>query len=158
MGDGTRDDASEVERNGRPAYRVRADLVEVGDEDESMSYDVHLEIDTGGEYPAVVGDSLNYTWNMGYAIRHGGIEMYRREDDGTHTHNGDGRFILDGAPARAAATALADCIATIERDAEALRKHEPDNGWGSVDRVVAVFLRPILDMCRAHPNATVKVS
>lgn len=117
-----------------------------------MSYDVHLEIDTGGEEPARLGDlDANYTSNMRYAIAHGGISMLA-----PLSGDPDG-FVLDGARASEAAEALARCIAIIERDAEALREDEPANGWGSVDRLLSVFLRPILAACREHPGATVRV-
>lgn len=119
-----------------------------------MSYDVYLEIDTGGEHPARIDDGINYTYNMSYAIRHGGIEMYRRGLEASHF---EGRFILDGSLAGAAAEELKRCITAIERDAVELRRSEPENRWGSVDSLLEQFLRPIMEMCRKHPKATVRV-
>lgn len=116
-----------------------------------MSYDVFLECPCCGSGPTDHG--FNYTWNMGYAIRHGGIEMYRREDSPPH-----GRFVLDGAKASDALPALLACIERIEADADALREQEPKNGWGSVDTLLAGFLRPIAAACVEYPGCIVRVT
>lgn len=115
-----------------------------------MSYDVDLECPCCGT--CVTNNNFNYTYNMGYAIRHGGIEMHGRGE------GADGRFTLDGAKAKDAAEPLAQCIEAIEAAAETLREREPDNGWGSVEGVVDRFLRPILGACRMYPDCIVRVS
>lgn len=119
-----------------------------------MSYDVSLVIDTGSGEAVEIGDGLNYTYNMSYALTHGGICMYRpRSGEPTA-----GLVVLDGLSAPAAAAILAHCIDAIERDADDLRKREPANGWGSVDGLVRDFLRPLLERCRQHPRCTVRVT
>ena len=51
---------------------------------------------------------------------------------------------------------LAAAIATIERDPERFRHHEPGNGWGTVESTLR-FLRAIKAACARYPAARVEV-
>lgn len=135
-----------------------------------MGFTVGLKIDTGGKSPESIGESLRYTYNMGYAIRHGGISVYVLDDEdheagkieafrglayaqylGLEAHV---LFVLDGAPAADAIPALRACIERIERDRAQLVKDQPGNGWGTVDELLTDFLRPLLELCIENPKCT----
>lgn len=118
-----------------------------------MSYDVSVVEDGEDVF------SVNYTWNMAYAIRHGGLEIYKRHGwlYSALTHPSQrALFVLEGARASAAATAIADAITLIQEDAEKLREREPVNGWGSVQNLISCFLLPLLRACRECPNAVLR--
>jgi hypothetical protein len=113
-----------------------------------MSYDAWLEIDTGGEYPARITESWNLTYNMHYALAHGGLEVYMPNEPGCP------RFVLQGARASIALPFLRTAMETIKRDHDALEDREPKNGWGSVTGVL-VWLSQLRAACLKHPNATI---
>lgn len=52
---------------------------------------------------------------------------------------------------------LAAGLAKLRSEPEHYRVHNPPNGWGSYEGLVR-FIAEYLDACRAHPEATVRVS
>ncbi len=109
-----------------------------------MSYDIYLQVDTGGSEPATVCDVGNMTSNvsrmwtkaLGYSL-------------------GD----LHGKVA-------GDCIADLERATSHIRHPDnrgeyeamnPANGWGDHGGA-ARYLQDVLDACRNHPKTIVYVS
>lgn len=107
-----------------------------------MSYDVYLEIDTGGAEPAALGDSLNYTYNCGPMFR---LALGR-----------DGINSLEGELAGTAIQTLRSGIAEMEDEPGKYKALNPENGWGSYEGALQ-FLRDILTACVRHPKATIRV-
>lgn len=105
-----------------------------------MSYDVWLEIDTGGPEPVAITE-WNYTSNCAAMWRHAGADLAE----------------FDGLEGGEAAFLLAPAIARMEIDPEAYQAMNPKNGWGSY-RTLVPALKELLTQFRAHPRATVKVS
>lgn len=108
-----------------------------------MSYDIHLEIDAGGEEPVPVTDGMNITWNVGGFFR--------------AVLGGDGLNGLDGMSGADARDALRRAVDKA-RDlyyAKALPP-EPENGWGSNFGALA-FLALLLADCERAPRAVVRV-
>lgn len=111
-----------------------------------MSYDVGLVIDTGGPEPVGIENTWeNYTYNCG--------PMFRL------ALGGDGINDLAGQVA-------GDVIERLARAYDHMRAREnsatyeamnPPNGWGKHDTATA-FIGRILEHCRAHPKAIVRVS
>lgn len=106
-----------------------------------MSYSVWLEIDTGGEEPAYVCESINHTsntvrmWDTGLGFRF-------RE--------------LKGMTGMEAIPHLERAVAYLvdENNRSALLEMQPANGWGTLETATE-FLRELLAMCRSHPKAIV---
>lgn len=110
-----------------------------------MSYDIWLEIDTGGEERARVANSINYTSNVrpmwDLALKGLPIE-----------HVADMHERLAGdcvGPLRAA-------VETMKLDFEQFEALNPPNGWGNANGA-REFLAELADMCAAHPKATVVI-
>ncbi len=106
-----------------------------------MSYDIHLEIDTGGPEPAWVGRDWNYTSNCGPMWRSAGADLaeFHGQFAGNVLH------VLDKA------------LAEMEANPATYRAMDPENGWGSYDTLLPA-LRELREMFAAHPKATVRVS
>ncbi len=105
-----------------------------------MSFDVWLEIDTGGDEPAQVVDDLNMTSNV--------APMWRRA--GADLAEFDGRAAGDVLPMLQAA------IAAMEADPETYRAMNPPNRWGDFDSCLS-FLRRLRQEFTSHPKTTVRV-
>lgn len=109
-----------------------------------MSYDVHLEIDTGGTSKAIIEDCGNYTYNVSPMF-------YKAMPEGLTG--------LRGKTGLAAIPILANGISEMthpDKVAE-YEKMNPKNGWG--DRASAVaFLQGILESCRRHPKAMLEIT
>lgn len=109
-----------------------------------MSYDVWLEIDTGGNEPATVAECGNYTSNvspMFYAAL-----------------GSDGLRGLDRIGAAHVIARLTKAVADMAdpKRRQFYRDMNPKNGWGN--HVGATkYLEGILEACRAHPLAVVRV-
>lgn len=108
-----------------------------------MSYDVHFEIDTGGEEPVEIAE-YNYTYSC--------APMFQL------ALGGEGINELGGC--------AGDWIEHLERavnhmvhpDNEAIYKSmNPSNGWGDYYGAVG-FLNNLLDAARCHPKTTIRVS
>lgn len=109
-----------------------------------MSYDIYLQIDTGGPEPADVCDVGNYTSNVSpmwrLALGHSLADLH-------------GRQCVDCIPAL---TAAVDHM----RDPANLATYEamnPSNGWGKHDSATE-YLARLLEACRKHPQASIYVS
>lgn len=109
-----------------------------------MSYDVHLEIDTGGPEPAEVADCGNYTWNCS--------PMFRR----ALGRGDEGLYSLSGLPGGEAAAALGVGILAMEAAPDEYRAMNPKNGWGHYDTALD-WLKRIKAACEEHPKATLIV-
>lgn len=103
-----------------------------------MSYDVYINCGKCGHSSF----ERNYTSNMAPAWRAAGADVAS----------------FSGKRAAECIDELAAAIARIDADREAFRKYEPDNGWGSVDRMLDNFLIPLLAAMRANPDGVVDVS
>jgi hypothetical protein len=106
-----------------------------------MSYDIWLEINTGGPEPASVGRDWNYTSNCGRMWREAGADL--AEFNGQYAGN---------------------CLPLLDKAIHNLRaepaKYEamnPANGWGSYATLLPA-LEELAANFRAHPLATVQVS
>ena len=105
-----------------------------------MSYDISLEIDTGGPEAACVGD-WNITYNVRPMCEAAGLRIWA----------------LQGASAREAGLLVRAAIGRLLADPEAFRPLEPGNGWGSYIDLLGAL--PILaELCERHPKAIVRVS
>jgi hypothetical protein len=106
-----------------------------------VSYDIWLEIDTGGPEPACVGRDWNYTSNC--------VPMWRAAGADLAEFHGK---------------SAADCIPVLSAAIELLRAEparfeamDPENGWGSYETLVPA-LEALLANFEHHPRATVGVS
>jgi hypothetical protein len=107
-----------------------------------MSYDLYLQIDTGGEHPATVYDVGNYTSN---------VSGMWAEALG---------YPLADLHGRTAADAIPDLRAAIRRmgdDPGMYRAMEPANGWGNAEGARG-YLARLLDGCEANPKSAIYVS
>ena len=109
-----------------------------------MSYDVGLEINTGGEYPASVGGDHNYTYNV--AKMFGAAFACDKGLCVIHNLTGaEGRLWLVGA------------IDYMEAHMDKMRDMNPPNGWGDAEGALE-FLRKILADCTDHPLASIRIT
>jgi len=113
-----------------------------------MSYDVYLEIDTGGEYPCTVADIGNMTSNVAPMWDHA---LNATGTPGRLKDFGDYKMGMTGAEA---APLLERAVLHMEDPANhtTYRGMEPDNGWGSYKGALRC-LRAILAACKEHPKA-----
>jgi hypothetical protein len=105
-----------------------------------VSYDVWLEIDTGGGNTAYVFDR-NMTSNVAPMWREAGADLAE----------------MDGKPAVDCWPALANACDNMVDNPEKYKAMNPPNGWGSYDTCLD-FLRSIRDACQEHPACTVRIS
>ena len=116
-----------------------------------MSYDVWIEIDTGGLNPARVWGSLNYTSNVS------GMWSRALESTGFKGPSSDPPRLrdLDGLVAKEALGPLRAASAWMRDHQIDLVPLEPPNGWGSVGGATK-FLEDIAVACADHPKATLR--
>jgi hypothetical protein len=105
-----------------------------------MSYDIQLVIDTGGEYPAAVTDCKSPTYNLGPMFTMA-LGFPLRE--------------LDGLAAGDAILPLKNAVNRMKKSPARFKKLNPSNGWGSYEGALE-SLCWLLEMCKAHPLATVQ--
>jgi hypothetical protein len=110
-----------------------------------VSYDVSLEIDTGGpedEWPDVVeiGNYTSNVWLM-WLTALGGMSL--RE----YNH----------APCSEAARPLAEAVKHMESDPDTYRAMNPPNGWGDYEGALD-YLRRIAEACATHPKCRIRVA
>lgn len=107
-----------------------------------MSFDIGMAVDTGGEWPASVGEWHNYTYNVSpmffRAFGEGGIRK------------------LHGMTGEEAAPLISTAMEYFREHADELRAINPANGWGDYDGALR-FLGMILDEAQEHPKALVGV-
>ena len=106
-----------------------------------VSYDISLEIDTGGPEPAQVGGDWGYTSNCGPMWREAGANLAE----------------FHGKTARECAPTLSAAIQRMRAEPETFIAMNPQNGWGSYESLVPA-LDDLLDLFQRHPLATVRVS
>lgn len=107
-----------------------------------MSYDVWLEIDTGGGEGHQVWDT-NYTSNCSRMWYHASSDG--EGVAGFHDRNaGDCVALLD------------DMIGAMEDDPDTYRKMNPANGWGDFDSQLQ-WLKDMRDAFARHHRCTVKI-
>lgn len=104
-----------------------------------MSYDVSLEIDTGGPEPVTIYD-WNYTSNCAPMWRAAGADL----------------AAFDGRPAAELAVALTDAVHTMRAEPARFEAMNPSNGWGSA-ATLARALNRLRETCEQHPRTTVRV-
>lgn len=105
-----------------------------------MSYDIWLEIDTGGPEPTQVFD-WNFTSNAGKVWRAAGADLAE----------------FDGKTAGECAPIVRDALAVLGSDPGRWRALDPPNGWGKYDHLVPALHR-LAEGLEAHPATTVRVS
>lgn len=106
-----------------------------------MSYDIWLEIDTGGPEPAVVGPDWNYTSNCGPMWRAAGADLAD----------------FEGKPAGDCLPTLNAAITEMAVNPARYEAMNPANGWGDYGSLLSA-LQQLAGGFRAHPKATVRVS
>ena len=106
-----------------------------------MSYDIHLVIDTGGEYAARVTECRSPTYNLGpmFALALG----HPIRD-------------LAGQLAKDVTPTLQAAIKSMKAKPAKFKKLNPANGWGSYEGAVS-SLEWLLEVCKEHPLATVEI-
>ncbi len=110
-----------------------------------MSYDIDLEIDTGGPedtWPIAV-EIGNYTSNVS--------PMWRTALGGKSLRE------FHHASCSEAAGPLAEAVARMEADPAAYEEMNPSNGWGDYEGALA-YLRALAEACAAHPKCRIRVS
>ncbi len=105
-----------------------------------MSWDVWLEIDTGGRDPAAVTEGHNYTYNVSLMLQEAGLTV----------------GALDGVLAGTARGILDAAIEKMKADPNKYREMNPKNGWGHYEGALH-WLEKIRGDCMRHPKATVRV-
>lgn len=105
-----------------------------------MSYDIWLEIDTGGEEPARITDGWNYTSNCGPMWRAAGADLAQ----------------FHGRAAGDCLAELDSAIAELKGNPQKYVPMNPPNGWGSWASLVPRLDELAADF-RRHPKATVRV-
>ena len=107
-----------------------------------MSYDVGMEVDTGAEYPADVGEWHNYTYNVSPMF-------YAAFGD-------DGLRSLHGKTGEEAAPLISAAMEYFREHESELRAMNPANGWGNYEGAHR-FLGKILNEAQQHPKALVGI-
>lgn len=109
-----------------------------------MSYDIWLEVDTGGPEPARLEDEhWNYTSNV--------APMWRLAMPDT-----DGLAGLEGMQAGEAAKVLRLGIAHMENEPAPYKALDPPNNWGDFDSQLEA-LKQLMAWCERHPRAKVAI-
>lgn len=108
-----------------------------------MSYDIWMEIDTGGKEPASLTDTINPTYNLGPIFRHA-------------LSDSRGLYAFDKSLGRTCTNLIMTGLQRLHDEIDECRKLEPDNGWGSVQDAVTT-LRSIKRWCEENPLATLRV-
>lgn len=101
-----------------------------------MSWDIWAEIDTGGEHPARVGESFNYTYNTSRMLYAVGIDWNE----------------LTGKPLTEVLPVLKTGLGVLHAEPERFKAMNPPNGWGSYDGLCRV-LQEVIAEFEKHPKA-----
>ncbi|MDF5758594.1 hypothetical protein [Spongiactinospora sp. TRM90649] len=107
-----------------------------------MSYDIHLQADTGTEWPDVV-EIGNYTSNV--------AGMWVKALNGVRLAE------FHGAPCSEAAGPLAEAVKRMESDPDAYREMNPPNGHGNYEGALG-YLRRLAEACAKHPKCRIGIS
>jgi hypothetical protein len=104
-----------------------------------MSYDLYLEIDTGGPEPVCVYD-WNYTSNCARMWRAAGADLAEFHEK----------------PATECSVILRAALFELENNPATYKAMDPPNGWGSYDSLVP-RLTALVEAMERHPKTTVRV-
>lgn len=107
-----------------------------------MSFDVYLEIDTGGEYTATVAEIGNITYNVN-PMFHRALGYGLRDTQGRNA----GELLPE----------LRKAIADMQTHPAIYATLNPPNGWGNAEGALK-YLEGFAQACAAHPKTTVRVS
>ena len=107
-----------------------------------MSYDIFLEVDTGGEDLTTVVEVGNYTSNVS--------PMWTQA-------LGRPLYELHGMSAAEAVPLLYAGIAAMRADPDGYRALNPANGWGRFEGALG-YLKTLRDACAEHPKTVIRVS
>lgn len=105
-----------------------------------MSYDIYLEVDTGGEEPVEVW-SRNHTSNTASMWVAAGCDL----------------ALYDGKSAEELGDAITTAVREMRANPGKYREYDSPNGWGTYSTTL-LFLREIREACIEHPKTTVRVS
>ena len=105
-----------------------------------MSYDIWLEIDTGGSERARVTDGWNYTSNCGPMWRAAGADL-------AEFHN---------KPAGECLPVLRNALDVLRMEPTKFRAMNPPNGWGSYETLIEA-LEELAQQFASHPKSIVQV-
>lgn len=105
-----------------------------------MSYDIYLEIDTGGAEPVEVF-WWNYTSNCGRMLRAAGADLAEFHDK----------------PATECSPILRAAIAELEANPAKYKEMDPPNGWGSYDTLIPA-LAQLAEAMEQNSKTMVRVS
>lgn len=105
-----------------------------------MSYDISLEVDTGGEEPVEVW-SRNHTSNTASMWVAAGCDL----------------ALYDGKSAEQLGDALNTAIINMKAEPGRYREYNSPNGWGTYSTTL-LFLEEIYRACAENPKTTVRVS
>lgn len=107
-----------------------------------MSYDIWMEMDTGGEEPAQVDEVGNYTCNCSPMFRKalGGISLSE----------------LDGRAGGEVAEQVSTGVKAMIDDPATYEAMNPTNGWGDYESALD-YLKRLALACRRHPKARIRV-
>lgn len=109
-----------------------------------MSYDFHMEIDTGGHEPTELPNlDENYTYNVS--------PMFRE------AFGGDGINQLDSTTGAECAELLRHAILKMSSDRARYEAMNPPNGWGNYEGALDLLVR-LLRWCVKHPKATMRIT
>ena len=106
-----------------------------------MSYDIRLEIDTGGAGPACLTETLSPTYNLGPMFS---LAL------------GCGLRELSGKTAAECLPILRAGVAFMEDKPSECKALNPANGWGSYEGALQT-LRTMVSQCSQHPKATLVI-
>lgn len=106
-----------------------------------MSYDISLDIDTGGPEPATVWDGWNITSNVAPMWRLSGADLA----------DFDGRRAGDCLPT------LIDAAIDMATNPDKYTPLNPKNGWGDYEDCLEAMAK-LLHALGRHPLATIRVS
>lgn len=105
-----------------------------------MSYDIYLEIDTGGPEPVAVFD-WNFTSNVAPMWRAAGADLAE----------------FHGKQANECDQVLTEAIIEMETNSARYEAMDSPNGWGTYEHLMP-RLRVLLRAFRRHPKTTIRVS
>lgn len=121
-----------------------------------MSYDIDLEIDTGGPEQHIVAE-FNITYNVEAMLRRALDTWVGNQFPNTKSEVRTFQD-LDGWKAGGAYLPLltAYYFLTDSNNETELRSLEPSNNWGTLEHLVT-FLDRLLETLKAHPKTTLNV-
>lgn len=108
-----------------------------------MSFNVYLEIDTGGDEPATIANLGDCTGNL--------AAVFTTALDGTDIYD------LHGHTAGEAAPRLRAAVTRMLADPAKFEAMNPPNGWGDADGACR-FLANAAAMCARHPKTVICIT